>query len=249
MMRSIQRTLAILDSFGPERTTQSLQQIADGIGLPKSTTLRLLRSLHEAGYLVRLENQRYCLSFRFTRLAGLVESTLDIRKIARPFMLELARQTRESVTLNTVNGRERVCIDAIEAPSPLRSVAKAGEHLRLEWGATAKMLLAHIPRKSLRESLAHVRKVTGRTGEDILRELQKVARDGYVIAHEERIPGLSALSAPIHDGTGEVRYCITIAGPTARIKPQANAFLELLLKAGADISRAAGGAANSARHA
>ena len=54
-----------------------LQEIADSIELPKSTTFRIVQSLEKAGYLVRLEDQKFCLSFRFTRLAGLVKSTLQ----------------------------------------------------------------------------------------------------------------------------------------------------------------------------
>ena len=79
MMRSVQRILAVFETFSPERTSLTLQEIADRIDLPKSTTFRIVQSLEKAGYLVRLEDQQYCLSFRFTRLAGLVRSTLGIR--------------------------------------------------------------------------------------------------------------------------------------------------------------------------
>ncbi|MFD2884007.1 helix-turn-helix domain-containing protein [Pseudomonas lini] len=60
------------ESFSSDRSSLTLQDIADRIELPKSTTFRIVQSLEKAGYLVRLE-QQYCLSFRFTRLAGLVK--------------------------------------------------------------------------------------------------------------------------------------------------------------------------------
>lgn len=37
MMRAVQRTLAVLDCFTPERPSLALQEIANRIGLPKST--------------------------------------------------------------------------------------------------------------------------------------------------------------------------------------------------------------------
>src|SRR5215210_8321522 len=110
MMRSVQRILAVFESFTAERSSLTLQEIADHIELPKSTAFRIVRSLEQAGYLVRLEDQRYCLSFRFTRLAGLVRSTLGIREIARPIMMELAERTEETVSIHTVSGKSRVCI-------------------------------------------------------------------------------------------------------------------------------------------
>ena len=108
MMRSVDRILAVFESFTVERSSLSLQEISERIDLPKSTTFRIVQSLERAGYLVRLEDQQYCLSFRFTRLAGLVRGTLGIREIARPFMTELAEETKETVSLHTISGRNRV---------------------------------------------------------------------------------------------------------------------------------------------
>ena len=134
-MRAVQRIFAIFESFTAERSSLTLQEISDRIDLPKSTAFRIVQSLEQAGYLVRLEDQKYCLSFRFTRLAGLVKSTLGIREIARPIIAELAEKTKETVSIHTVSGRNRVCIDAIATtPSPLRSVVQPGEQVPLGIG-------------------------------------------------------------------------------------------------------------------
>ena len=142
MMRSVQRILAVFESFTAHRTSLTLQEIADKIELPKSTAFRIVRSLEQAGYLVRLEDQKYCLSFRFTRLSGMVKSTLSIREIARPIMVELADKTRETVAIHTVMGRNRVCIDSVgTSSSPLRSVMHPGEQLPLQAGSASKVLM------------------------------------------------------------------------------------------------------------
>src|SRR5215211_6536846 len=116
-MRAVQRIFAIFESFSPEKSSLTLQEIADHIELPKSTTFRIVQSLEQAGYLVRLEDQRYCLSFRFMRFAGVVRSTLGIRELARPVMRALAEKTKETVAVHTVSGRNRVCIDTTSAAS------------------------------------------------------------------------------------------------------------------------------------
>src|SRR5215217_2220342 len=139
-MRAVQRIFAIFESFTPEKSSLTLQEIADRIELPKSTTFRIVQSLEKAGYLVRLEDQKYCLSFRFTRLAGLVRSTLGIREIARPIMAELAERTKETVSIHTVSGKSRVCIDAVATtPSPLRQVVQPGETVPLVSGSGSKV--------------------------------------------------------------------------------------------------------------
>ena len=93
-MRAVQRIFAIFESFTAERSSLTLQEIADRIDLPKSTAFRIVQSLEQAGYLVRLEDQKYCLSFRFTRLAGSVKSTLGIREIARPIIDRARREDK-----------------------------------------------------------------------------------------------------------------------------------------------------------
>src|SRR3954467_4680673 len=137
-MRAVQRILGIFESFTPEQSSLTLQEIADRIELPKSTAFRIVQSLEKAGYLVRLDDQKYCLSFRFTRLAGLVRSTLGIREIARPVMTQLAEATQETVSIHTISGRNRVCIDALAtASSPLRSISQPGEHVALSAGSSS----------------------------------------------------------------------------------------------------------------
>src|SRR5688572_21900206 len=149
-MRAAERIFAIFESFTAQRSSLTLQEIADTIDLPKSTTFRIVQSLEQAGYLVRLEDQKYCLSFRFTRLAGLVRSTLGIRELARPVMAELADATKETVSIHTIRGNDRVCIDALAtASSPLRSVSQPGEHVVLSAGSSSKTLAAYLPEKAL----------------------------------------------------------------------------------------------------
>ena len=242
MMRSVERILAVFESFTATKNSLTLQEIADRIELPKSTAFRIIRSLEEAGYLVRLEDQRYCLSFRFTRLGGLVKSTLDIRAIVRPIMVELAGKTNETVAIHTVVGRNRVCIDsAATSSSQLRSVMQPGENIPLQLGSASKMLIAHMPKSEATPILASISRGTKRSQADLLAELAKIRDQGYSVSHGERLLGLSAISAPIWDVNEEVRYCLTVNGPSVRIQMHEKEYIKLVKRAAADISRQFGG--------
>ncbi|MFP3735678.1 IclR family transcriptional regulator [Burkholderia ambifaria] len=243
-MRSVQRILAIFESFSAERSSLSLQEIADRIDLPKSTTFRIVQSLERAGYLVRLEDNQYCLSFRFTRLAGLVRSTLTIREIARPFLLELAEQTKETVSIHTVNGGNRVCIDAVSTgTAPLRAVVQAGEQIPLLAGSASKVLMAYLPKTDLTPIVASVARARKMTKTDVLEELAQVRDQGYAVSHGERLLGISAISAPIKDFNEEVHYCLSVGAPTVRMQMHEKEFIKLAVTSAADISRQYGGKA------
>lgn len=237
-MRSVQRILAVFESFSPGQTALSLQQIADRIELPKSTAFRIVRSLEECGYLVRLEDHRLCLSLRITRLAGFVKSTLDIRQIARPIIVELAQKTKETVAIYAIVGRDRVCIESFGASSsPLRTVLQPGEQFPLGVGSASKVLMAYLSSPTLGPVVAAAARALRRSQVDVARELETVRRQGYAISHGERLLGLSAMSAPIRDMENQVRYCLTLNGPSGRMQADERDFIRMLLRAAADISR------------
>ena len=114
MIRAVGRALAIFDAFDNEHLSLSLQEIAERIRMPKTTAFRLVNTLERAGFLIRMDNQQYCLSLKVARLGGLVRSTLSIREIARPVMLEVNEQTQETITLNTVVGNERMVLEVVD---------------------------------------------------------------------------------------------------------------------------------------
>ncbi len=243
-MRAVQRIFAIFESFSPERSSLTLQEIADRIKLPKSTTFRIVQSLEQAGYLVRLEDQKYCLSFRFTRLAGSVQSTLGIREIARPIMTELADKTKETVSIHMLSGRNRVCLDAIAtSPSPLRNVVQPGGQVPLISGSGSKVLVAFMPKSQARPIVGSMSRRTTRSQAEIGAELTRIREQGYAVSHGERLPGLSAISAPITGINDEVNYCMTLGGPTVRMQANEKELTKLVVKAAANISRQLGGVA------
>jgi len=236
MIRSVQRTLAVLESFSPDETSLTLQQIADRIDLPKSTTFRIVQSIERAGYLVRLEDQRYCLSFRLLRLAGLVKSTLDVRDITRPVASELAEKSKETITLQMLSDGKRVCIDAISTSSTLRSVTPPGEQVSLAAGASSKTLVAYMPAKAQGPIVAQIAKATGRSQSDVRSELATIRTQGYAVSHGERLLGVSAVSAPIKGVDEQVRYCLSLVGPSVRVQMRERELIKLVVAAAADIS-------------
>ena len=237
VMRAVQRILAVFECFSSSRTALTLQEIADQIDPPKSTAFRIVRSVEQAGYLVRLDDQKYCLSFRLTRLAGMVRSTLGIRDIARPIMVDLAEKTRETVAIHTVAGRNRVCIDSAGTSSlQLRSVVHPGALVPLQGGSAAKVLMAYMPQNVLKPLLPGILRITKRAQAELVAELAEIRQRGYALSHGERLLGLSAISAPIWDMNDQVQYCITVNGPTVRFQGHEKEFVKHVCNAAQQIS-------------
>jgi IclR family KDG regulon transcriptional repressor len=241
MMRAVERALSIFDAFDAANPTLTLQGIGARIGLSKATTYRLVNSLNDCGYLVRVGNHKYSLSLKFVRLAGLVRSTLTVRDIARPIMTEVSEATGETVVLNTVQGHERVCIEVVETPAALMHIVRAGEHVPLIHGATGKILMAYMTdaeRDKVIDAAKDAKSINRKT---YMAQLKRFRKQGYSHTSGERAMGVTAISVPIFNMEGRVNDCLTLSGPSIRMDSRIEEFKAIMTKAGASISSMLGG--------
>lgn len=236
MIRAVGRALAIFDAFDNEHLSLSLQEIAERIRMPKTTAFRLVATLERAGFLIRMDNQRYSLSLKLARLGGLVRSTLGIRDIARPVMLQVNEQVSETITLNAIVGNDRMVLDVVDTPSPLMSMARPGERMPLLLSASARVLMAYMPPTELERVLAANAKQDDFDRPALERELARFKKQGYGISRGQRVPGLTAIAVPIFDIQDQVRYCLSVTGPSVRIDPRDHELAEIMIAAGRDIS-------------
>jgi DNA-binding IclR family transcriptional regulator len=249
MIRAVERAFAIFEAFDQTHTMLTLQEIGKRIGLSKATTYRLVNCLHDLGYLMRLEDNRYCLSLKLTRLSGLVRSTMGIRDIARPIMLELVKKSGETVTLNTITGDQRICIEVCDTPAPLMSIVRPGEQRPLLYGATAKILLAYMSTAEV-DRIFRKSPTNKRPNRALLdKQLARFRNQGYALISNEHVQGVTAVSVPIHDASGQVRYSVSIYGPGVRIDPRADELVRMLLGAGKAISSQLGARESDAEEA
>lgn len=235
MIRAVGRALAIFDAFDNEHLSLTLQELSERISMPKTTTFRLVNTLERAGFLIRMDNQQYCLSLKLARLGGLVRGTLSIRDIARPIMVEVNEKTQETISLNTVVGTDRMVLEVVDTPSPLMSMVRLGQHNPILLGAASRVLMAHMPTEQLEQVLE--RNAPADFDRAALeRELVRFRRQGYAITRAQRVAGLTAIAVPIFDMDGKVPYALALTGPSVRLDPRDSELAEILMTAGREIS-------------
>ncbi|MBN9051048.1 MAG: IclR family transcriptional regulator [Rhizobiales bacterium] len=216
MIRAIERALRVLDSFDTANSQQSLQRIAARTGLSKATAFRLVNTLVKGGYLMRDARQLYSLTFEVLRLSSLVELDVNIQTVLRPLMADLVRQVTENVALYTASGNNRVCIDAIMPSAPLMRVIMVGEQVPLPQGAIGRTLMSLMTDGEIDDILTET---PVRVGKLVLRRrIDLIRHRGYDMARGERVPGATAVVAPIHHRLKNgACYCMAIVGPSERL--------------------------------
>ena len=116
---ALSRGLQVLECFSARRTSQSLTEISEQVGLPKSTVARINYTLVRLGYMRQHQDRSYSLSPAVLVLAHPVLASLPIRQVAQPLMREMATETHGTVSLGVL---DRDCVVYVEtcrsAPNP-----------------------------------------------------------------------------------------------------------------------------------
>ena len=241
MSSAAARALAIIDAFDEASTALTMQEISERIGVPKATVFRLLETLETGGFLLRHDDQRYSLSLKFLRLAGLVPRAASLRAIARPKLEELSALTGETATLNTVLGHERVCIEAVNTWAPLMAIARVGDRVPLLFGATNRILLAFMDDAHRTTALDELERTHTFNRSALERELRQFRDQGYALTRNQRVNGITAIAVPLFSADGHAENCLALTGPGVRVQPREAELIKIVCAVGAEITQRLGG--------
>ncbi|GHF15985.1 MULTISPECIES: IclR family transcriptional regulator [Streptomyces] len=240
MSQTVDRALSILPLLaeGPA----NLEQVAQRLGVHKSTALRLLRTLHAHGMVHRQQDQRYRLGARLFALAQQAAEGLDIRETAHPHLVALNELCGHTVHLAVYEEGEVVYIDKIESRYPVRMYSRIGKPVAITVAAVAKLLLAGLPepeRRSVAERLDYPAYTSRSTpnAAAYLKELAAVREQGWATdfgGHEESI---NCIGAPVHGVDGRVVAACSISAPNVVVTADdLRALLPLLRRTAEAIS-------------
>jgi len=217
--QSAERALALLTTFDESRTEIGVTEMAESLGVHKSTASRLAAALERAGFLSRA-GKRYRLGVELIRLGTLALRSFDVVATMQPAMEKLSRQTGETVNLAVPDGVD--ILNVAELPSTYIlscSGGWTGRRTKPHAVANGKVLLAYgaiaVPRQ-LEKYTEHTITTPGALQD----ELAAVRRDGYATATAELEDGLVAVAAPVFDGTGSCVAALSISGPAYRMPPE-----------------------------
>ena len=174
-------------------------------------------------------------------LASVAKEGLDVRKIALPIMERLRDVTGENTTLHELRDGQRVCVEKVESKQVLRDTVLIGDQFPAHCGASGKVLLAYLPAEEIKgylNSAKPLAALTSRTITDpqkLSAELTRIKRRGFAFSCGERVmDGLCAISAPIFDYDGKVRYSLTITLTPFRLRAKGRDKLAQLVRKSAE---------------
>lgn len=229
MIKSVNKSLEILEILGDSNLPCGVSEIATKIGADKSSIYRILKTLENKGFVEQVDNNRkYILGLKILSLGALLLKKLNLVPILRPFLDKLAKITGETVHLAVLRGSKVIYIDRIESSEVVTVSSSIGKTEPSYCSATGKAILAFFSLNNLKNTLNELKaegftKFTEKTilsTAELEKELEKTRNNGYGFDDEERFYGVRCIAAPIIDHKNEVVASIGISGPISRMIDQ-----------------------------
>ena len=201
-------TLELLAAAGQDG--MSLTELADKIGVSKSSAFALLQTLIARGFVTdsgaRL-SRRYRLGMALAKLGDAAESQSPLISLAMPVMQSVTDATGLTTRLVTPDGPFAIVAARIDAPGTVRFASYLGQREYPHCTSAGKALLTALPPEQARALAveAGMPPRTARTitdSDDLLRDLELSAVRGYTIDDEEDSDGVFCVGAAIYDRTG-----------------------------------------------
>ncbi len=224
--QSLERGLAILGCFTPKRPVLGIADIADDLGMSRSTTHRYVITLVALGYLEQGASRKYRLGLRVTDLGMSALNSTGLREHAHPYLEELGRRTSYTTSLGVLEATDVLYVDRVR--SFRRGQGKAelnlhtGSRIPAYCTAMGKLLLANLPESEQRELIAQM-KLTKRgpntiTAKKALREeLDEIQEAGFAVDDQEFAPEIHAISAPVRNDARDVVAAVGLSAHCSMI--------------------------------
>ena len=159
--QSLERGLAILSSFHPDRPLIGGSELSRELDLSRSTAHRYVATLAKLGYLQQdPDSRRYRLGPKVLDLGFSAINSMDLREISAPHLRLLSDETGCTVNLAILDGTDVVYIDRCRTARPRQREIDLNLHVgaRLPAYCTAmgKAILAFVPEGRLDEIIERI---------------------------------------------------------------------------------------------
>lgn len=218
---ALQRGLAILELFTPQRRTLGLSDMAKALGIGRASAFRLAFTLEHLGYLDRAaDGKAYRLAPRAMQLGYHYLSGLDCAEVAIPFIDALRDATQISAHMGVRDGTEVVYVYRAHSHMTLSSNIAVGYRLPAHATAMGRMLLSGLDDDAIAQLYTGVRldRYSDSTAVTLTSLIQQVAVDrtrGWTRNRSSFVSGIVAIAAPVRDHRGAVVAAINLSGPSA----------------------------------
>jgi DNA-binding IclR family transcriptional regulator len=225
LVPGLERGLRILAEFSAREPVLGAPELSKRIGIPRTTTFRLLQTLEALGFVERVNGDRHFrLSVAVLRLGFEYLSSLELTDVGTPILEQLRDATGLSTHLLIRDQRDVVFVAKAQTHAPMFSSVKVHVGTRLPAHATVhgQVLMGDLSVDELRQlypepQLERFTERTPATVDELYERIRESAALGYAVSEASFERGISVVSAPVRDQSSKIVAALTVTIPRSDI--------------------------------
>lgn len=218
------RALVVLEKLAMVGYPQTLTELTQLTGIPKSSLMRLLNNLEKGAYVTRLPSRRgYITGPRAHKLGVTIVQTPPLLRACQNILRKLVTTIGETCNLNLLTGMHVQYLVREESPGSLRLQLhmKIGSRVPLHCTASGKLFLALVAEPFRHELMKQInfKRYTERTimkKEKLESDLLQIRRTRMGIDNEEFVRGMVAVAVPVYNEQSNIIAALACHAPTAQ---------------------------------
>lgn len=229
------RGLSLLQTFTPQKPEQTLKQLAESLGVTRSTIFRAVHTLVQEGFLLPVrDGHHYQLGPAVLRLSYGYLASRELLEVAQTPLEMLRDKVGWSSHLGVLDGRHTLYLISLPASENQSSFVQVGSRLPAISTAMGRILLVQKTEAELRKLIADQPQAVIR---NTLKSWESDQRAKVVIHLGSFQTGLSSVAAPIYDSSGTIIAAISATKHAGKVKEKTNS---VVLRTAETISRGLG---------
>jgi DNA-binding IclR family transcriptional regulator len=200
----------------------ALGDLADRLGLTRSTTHRLASALADRRYLTFVPRSGYSLGPKLLELGFRVRDELDLPRVAAPQLERLALLTEDTVHLGVLDHGRVLYLDKIPGKRRINISSRVGELQPVPSTGLGKALILDHDEQAW-ENFFRAESGNQRTPVSLnewLARMRTYAQAGYAFDLEENEDRVRCVSAPIRDVAGRITAAISVSSAAQYMSDQ-----------------------------
>jgi len=217
--QTLVRGLEILDAVADG--ARSIAEVAKMTGLTYSTVHRIISVLVERRYLKIEGGREYALGPRLVELGFAAYSRTEVVRVARPWLENLARETRDTVHLAQLDGWEVAYLDKLPGARPVEISSRIGGRKPAICTGIGKALILDESEATLRRLYQrdHYLLGPGPTEDEWIAQMEAYRAGSYAFDLGEDSTSIRCVAAPVRDVTGRIVAAISVSSATEYMPP------------------------------
>ena len=209
---AIEKCLQILSIFSIDKPKYSLKEISDSLRFNPSTTYRILTTLGNYGYIMRLKNKQYAVGTQALYLSAIYTHSNHLDQI-RPIVDNIRDISSETASFFVEEDSRRICLYRAHSRDEIRHNIEQGTRLELNRGASGRIILAY-----------------GKRNNDKSGFYTNIRDKGFFQAIDENNSSLFAIAFPVISSSSKFVGALVVSGPVDRFTNNNRSRLIKLLR-------------------